>query len=424
MTTKYSEFKYGWPVVVASLFGIALGMSPLPFYTLGLFIGPYGAEFGWRVDQVLMAFTVFTLAALVLAPLVGYIADRVGVRLVVLISIPTFSLGIMAMALNNGSLTFYLFLWGLLATLGIGTLPITFTRAVNRWFRDSRGLALGIALIGTGLSGFLAKLLVAWLIPLVGWRGAYIGLGLLPLLIAWPIAWFMFYDIDDERGAERAKALEASRSIEVSPNPGGLEVGEALRNWRFWLLAYSFLPLSFIIGGPIPGIEQVMSSKGFSTEQAVALGTFLPLSVVAGRLIGGFLIDHFWAPAVSAIILTLPVFFCLAVRTAEPSFALLAFGNIALGLAAGVEYDLLAFLVSRYFGLKRYSAIYGFMYAIFAMGAGFGPYLYGRSFVATGGYETILGYALIIVPIAAWPLLLLGKYREYPPEDEAPETDR
>lgn len=405
------------------MFGIALGMSPLPFYTLGVFIEPYTQEFGWSVDKVLSAFTVFTLCALFLAPLIGYLADRLGVRRVVLVSIPLFSLGVMAMALNNGSIVLYLTLWGLLAVLGIGTLPITFTRAVNRWFHDCRGLALGIALIGTGLSGFLSKLFVAALIPVVGWRGAYIGLGLLPLLIAWPIAYFLFFDTDDEKAQKRVAELAASREVKISSKPGGMELGAALRNWRFWLLAYSFLPLSFVIGGPIPGIEHIMSNEGFSTEQAVALGTFVPLSVVAGRLLGGFLIDHFWAPAVSAIILTLPIIFCLAIRTTDPSFALLAIGNISLGLAAGVEYDLLAFLVSRYFGLKRYSAIYGFMYAIFALGAGFGPWLYGLSFETTGSYDTIMGYALFIIPLAALPLVLLGKYRDFAPEDE-PVSDR
>ncbi|MFK8052853.1 MAG: MFS transporter [Woeseiaceae bacterium] len=417
MSNKYTEFKYGWPVVVASMFGIALGMSPLPFYTLGVFIGPYTQEFGWSVDTILSAFTVFTLCAMFLGPTVGHLADKIGVRKVVLVAIPLFSLGLMAMALNNGSVVLYLFLWGLLATLGVGTLPITFTRAVNRWFHDSRGLALGIALIGTGLSGFLSKLLVAALIPVVGWRGAYVGLGLLPLLISWPIAFFMFHDTDDEKAKKRVEALAAAREIKLSPNPGGMELGEALTNWRFWLLAYSFLPLSFIIGGPIPGIEHIMTNEGFSTEQAVALGTFVPLSVVAGRLIGGILIDHFWAPAVSAIILTMPILFCLVIRSTDPSFAMVAMGNISLGLAAGVEYDLLAFLVSKYFGLKRYAAIYGFMYAIFGLGAGFGPWLYGLSFEATGSYDTILGYALFVIPLAALPLLALGRYQTYPPED-------
>lgn len=416
-TNQFSEFKFGWQVVLASAFGIALGMSPLPFYTLGVFIGPYIQEFGWSVDRILSAFTVFTICAVFLAPLVGHLADRFGVRRVVLISIPGLSLGLMAMALNNGSYVLYLFLWGLLAVLGVGTLPITFTRAVNRWFHDSRGLALGIALIGTGLSGFLAKKYVGFLIPEVGWRGAYIGLGLLPLLISLPVNWLLFRDIDDPKAADRAKALAASRHTEVSSRPGGQTLGEAARDWRLWLLGYSFLPLSFIIGGPIPGIENIMESEGFSTADALTLGAALPLAVVVGRLMGGFLIDHFWAPAVAVIILSLPMVFCFILRTDSPDFWLVMLGNISLGLAAGVEYDLLAFLVSRYFGMRAYATIYGVMYAIFALGAGFGPWLYGLTFESTGSYDYILGIALIVIPFVTIPLLALGPYRDFAPDD-------
>ena len=141
--SRYLEFKYGWKVVVASAVGIALGMSPLPFYTIGVFQISYTAEFGWSRGMGLLGLTVFTLCAVPLAPTIGNLADRFGVRRVVLLAIPGLSIGLMAMALNNGSYPLYLILWGLLAILGIGTLPITFTRAVNRWFHDCRGLALG-----------------------------------------------------------------------------------------------------------------------------------------------------------------------------------------------------------------------------------------------------------------------------------------
>ena len=64
MSSDYTEFKRGWPVVVASAVGIGLGMSPLPFYTIGVFAGPLAEEFGWGLDQIMLALPVFTFAAL------------------------------------------------------------------------------------------------------------------------------------------------------------------------------------------------------------------------------------------------------------------------------------------------------------------------------------------------------------------------
>ena len=120
--SKYIEFRYGWPVVVSSALGIALGMSPLPFYTIGVFAGPLMAEFGWSISQVMSALAVFTVVAMVTSPLVGYLTDRIGVRKVVLTPIVLFSLSLMAFALNNGSITRYLLIWGIMSVCGTGTL--------------------------------------------------------------------------------------------------------------------------------------------------------------------------------------------------------------------------------------------------------------------------------------------------------------
>ncbi|MEQ8514226.1 MAG: MFS transporter, partial [Chromatocurvus sp.] len=151
----FKEFKYGWPVVLASTLGIALGMSPLPFYTIGVFAGPLKAEFGWTIDKIMSGLVVFTLVAMVASPLVGGLSDRYGVRRVALTSMLLFSLAMMAFALNTGSMPLYYLIWGVLALVGAGTLPMTFTRAISNWFNAKRGLALGVALIGTGLSGSL-----------------------------------------------------------------------------------------------------------------------------------------------------------------------------------------------------------------------------------------------------------------------------
>ena len=131
---QFREFRFGWPVVLASTFGISLGMSPLPFYTIGVFAKPLAAEFGWGIDQIMFGLVPFCVVTVISAPMAGYLSDRYGVRRVALISMVTFSLAMMSFALNNGSHTLYLFLWGLLSILSAGTLPITFTKAISRWF--------------------------------------------------------------------------------------------------------------------------------------------------------------------------------------------------------------------------------------------------------------------------------------------------
>ena len=229
--SAYVEFRYGWPVVLSSALGIALGMSPLPFYTIGVFAGPFMQEFGWSIAQVMSALAVFTMVALVAAPLVGYITDRVGVRKVVLTSIVLFSLTMMSFSLNNGSIALYLTIWGVLAFAGAGTLPITFTRAISRWFNEKRGLALGVALIGTGIAGALAKVYAGFLIQEFGWRWAYIGVGALPLIIAFPAAFLFFRDVDDPKAGPRAEKMVQHHADSGGAKVYGMCLAQALKDW-------------------------------------------------------------------------------------------------------------------------------------------------------------------------------------------------
>lgn len=413
MASRFAEFRFGWPVVLASALGIGLGLSPLPFYTIGVFVGPYSQEFGWSVAFIFSGMLVLTVGVLVMGPVIGFMTDRYGVRKVALTSVVGLGLTMMAFALGNGSRLLYLATWGALAVTAAGTLPITWTRAVTGWFNERRGLALGISLIGTGLFGALAKIYAAWLIAEFGWRGAYIGLGLLPIVIALPVAYFLLYEPNDPRIAEKAARARAATGQDANRVHGGIPLKAAVKDWRFWLLAYAFVPISFAVGGPIPNLETMMESKGFTTSQAVTLASVIGYAVVVGRLLGGYLLDRFWAPAVAAIILSIPAGASLLLAQPDLSFAMAATAIAILGLSAGVEYDLMAYLVSRYFGMANYASIYGFLYAFFALGAGIGPIVFGRVYDMTQSYAPILQVGAVLFVAGALPLLLLGKYRDF-----------
>lgn len=412
MTSKYAEFRFGWGVVFASAVGIGLGMSPLPFYTIGVFAEPLAKEFGWGMGQIFSAMMFFTVTAVFASPIVGHITDRVGPRRVVLTSIFIFSLAMMSFSLLTESITLYFTIWTLLAVCGAGTLPIAWTKAVNNWFFKSRGLALGLALVGTGLFGFLAKHYAFFLIENLGWRLAYVGVGALPLLIAWPIAFLLFRDTSDPKVAGKVEQMERT-SEQPRGQAGGLTFEQALKDWRLWLLAYAFIPISFAVGGPIPNLETLLGDKGFGAQEAVNLAGLIGIAVIIGRLAGGFMLDYFWAPAVAAVLLSLPAIATFMLVQPDLSYLAAATAIMILGAAAGVEYDLMAYIVSRYFGMKHYAKIYGFLYGFFALGAGIAPGVFGSSFEATGNYDKILLIASGLFIAGALPLLLLGKYRDF-----------
>lgn len=407
--TAASEFRgRGWKLVLASLLGIGLGLSPLPWYTMGVFAPALAEEFGWRIDQIMFALTITTLMVMWAGPLVGVIAKRFGVRRVALTSVVLFSLSFMALGLNAGSLTQFYVTYAIVAIVGAGTLPITWTRAVNGWFDRERGLALGLSLMGTGVFGFFSKGLTAELIATFGWRGAYVGLGLLPLLIAAPTAWFLFHE-----------EVPATADGSVRAEPGGMGVGATLADWRFWLMGAGFFLVSLALGGIGPNLEKILTSEGMELSTVLKLTSLIGLSALVGRVVGGWLVDRFWAPAVAFVLLAMPATSCwlLAGGALDPTTAALSI--LLIGFALGVEYDLMAYLLARYFGLKNYTVSYGILYVFFSLGAGFGPLLYARMFVVDGSYARSLTITAVALVGVAASFLLLGRYREFaagPPE--------
>ena len=264
----FSEFRRGWPVVLASMFGIGLGLSPVPFYTIGMLAPELNKAFGWEFGAIMIGLMIMTLGVLVASTVVGHLGDRFGVRRVALISVVLFALSFMAFSFSNGSIVLFYVNWAVMAVVGAGTLPVTWTRAVNNHFDARKGLALGLSLLGTGIFGFLIKPFTAWLIATYGWRTTYLVIGMLPLLLAWPIAYFAFHDVGErtDSSAERRKASAAR--LEVTP---GLRLGQALKSWRYWVLAFAFVCVSFGVGGPIPNMENILKVAGFERDNIVSL---------------------------------------------------------------------------------------------------------------------------------------------------------
>jgi len=99
---------------------------------------------------------------------------------------------------------------------------------------------------------------------------------------------------------------------------------------------------------------------------------------------------------------------------------------IFLGLGVGFEFDLLAFLISRYFGQRHYGVIYGCFFTVIAFGGGLGPVVYGYAFDSTGSYHLILRAGIGCLIVGSGLLLLLGAYPDWSrdePEGEADDRD-
>lgn len=400
------EFARGWTILLASLIGIGSGLVSLPFYTFGIFAPHLAHEFGWSMGEIMGGLTITTLALLVAAPIAGLLCERFGARPIAAASLALFGLSYVSLATLDGSLTQYYLTWGIAAAVGAGSLPITFTRTVNHWFDRHRGLALGIAMMGTGLFGIACKPVLAWVIGDYGWRTGYVVLGCLPLFFATPVTLLLFRD--PSSAALRAVGKDAP----VTPI-SGFSRSEALLHWRFWLIAMLLIPLSFALAGTPPNLESILTDKGLDPATIVRLTPLVGLASITGRLVGGFLLDRFWAPAVAFVILSIPVASCLILSASHLQPATAGLAIFLIGFALGVEFDVVAYLTAKYFGMRSYAAIYGLFYVCFTIGAGFAPLVFGMIRDAAHDFTPALLTCAVILPLSAAGFLLLGRYPRF-----------
>lgn len=405
-----SEFKKGWRVLVSALLGVGCGASPLPFNVLPLVIGPIHNEYGWDFASIASGVTIFGVIASLLAPLFGSLADRYGVRRVAITSLAAFVVVFASFWFVPGTLPGWWAFWAILGLIGIGSTPVTWSRAVSMWFATNRGLALGLMLLGTSLAAIIVPKVAVAAIGYGGWRLAFPVVALFPLLIALPfaVAWFR-----EPRPEERPTSLTTTGGELV-----GLTLARAMRGYRFWALIISILLIALAYGGAHIHMAQIVALHGFTPAAAASVLGVVALGILSGRLLMGLLFDRFWAPGVAFPAMLLPAIAAYLLMGHSATLIVLMTGGFLLGFAAGAESDVIAFLAARYFGMANYGAIYGTLYMPFGIGSAFSPILYGIVRDRTGSYDAMLTAAVIMFAIGGALLLTLGSYPPLEASDE------
>lgn len=399
-----SEFTYGWKSLLAATIGTMCGIFTLTNYTQGFFVGPVTSEFGWSAPQFFLSYTVLMCSGLLTGPLIGYIAQRVELRTVGIVGLIGHSLAYVVLSLNTGSLMLWYLSWALVAILGAGSLPIIWTGVLNNWFTKHRGKAIGITMAGTGLGAFLLPPIVEFLIANHGWRTAYRGIGLGALLISLPIVFALFKEKPDSSTATDGEVM--ANKVET----WGLTTKDAMRTKQFWILGAVLFLTVIVVAGLLSNFERIMTEQGFERSSIAQIAAVMGLTVIIGRLMVGALVDRFWAPGVAACFFLVATLGLLILVGTQVTMATALLVAVMIGLAAGAELDLLAYLTGKYFGPAHYPAIFGLIIAFFTVGAGIAPPLFGMAAQMFQGYGTMLSISIGLLLVSILLFLSLGRY--------------
>lgn len=390
---RRSELAVHWRVLLGCYLGIAAGGASLFFYSHGVLLKSVATGFGVNRATASLAPLLGGLLFGMSAPLFGWCTERWGTARVAGIAYVVMGLGFALLGTVAGDFGAFMALICLVGLVAGATSPGVLTRPVVLAFRRQRGIALGLAVCGTGVGAVLMPMLLVRVVERYGWQGGYLALLGLLALLAPPAVWLLRHS--PERPVH-ARTAAATPALPLEP----VRWSDPLL-LRLLLL---FAVVSFAALGSVVHVVPLITDRGLSPREAGSYAAVLGGAIIGCRLLTGWLLDRFEAAGLSAVLFTVAAAGMLMLASGE--VVLLLPGLLLLGLAVGSEHDLAAYLVGRHYP-GRYALIFGVIYASTSLGASFGPMLAARVFDVTGSYQVWLWSAagmLIVGALIAWSI--------------------
>jgi MFS family permease len=394
-----------WWVVIGS--GTANAFGPQMYLaTIGLFVLPITEETGFSRTTVTGAYSVAAVGMAIGLVIVARFVDRFAARYILVPGFVLFAASMALVGLVPPIAPVYLVPCFFVGFFGAGT-AVPATRAVVSWFDNNRALAIGIVTGIIGLGVALAPVLAGALIDSVGWRLAYGVMALIAAVVSVTMV-TSFVRARAERHV-RGRLVQETRVAgrEVSLELPGLTFREAVHTRQFWGMALGLGLVGVVVVGLQVHLVPMMTDRGLSPDQAGSLLVIFGLASLVGRVAGGFIIDRVHGSVVGPIVMLAPIAGMLFLH---PPFSSAAVAVAFIGIAFGIEGDLLALLITRYLGTREFGRILGPVQAMFLLGTAFGPLLLGLGYDELGSYDPVIPVLMGILVIGAILIATLGRY--------------
>lgn len=370
---------YGWFVVAAAFAVTFLGFGSA--YTFSTFVASLQNDFGASRGSVSVVFSLAGFLYFGLGVLSGPLADRWGSRPLAVAGMALVGLGL-ACAGWARTLSEVYAAYGLGVGLGIGLSYVPVVGAVQRWFVKRRGLASGIAVSGIGLGTLVMPPLAALLIAHLGWRDAYLVLGVLAATAGTGMALLL---VDDPRDRGLWPDGEPVAAGVPTAPPAGTSLGDAVRSPTFIGLYAACLICSFGVFVPFVHLVPFALDHGVARTSAVLLLGAIGVGSTAGRFFLGGWADRIGRrPALVAMFLGMAL--ALGVWAVSESFWSLAAFAFVYGVFYGGWVAVLPAVVMDAFGGRNVGGIIGALYTSVAFGTLIGPSAAGFAYDFSRSY--------------------------------------
>ncbi len=406
------RFYYGWAVLAVAHLGIFTS-GPGQSHTFSVFVGPISADLGISSATIATAYGLATLIAAFCLPQMGRLVDRHGPRRMTAIVVVL--LGLTCLAFGAASNFFWLALgFGALRFLGQGSLMLNCANLVSQWFSRKRGFALSLMALGFGISMAVHPPLAQYLVEEIGWRRAWVVLGVLTWVLMLPPVLLLVFDKPEDKGLrpdggppdDPTEAEGAGNPPQKLASASGITLSEALKTRTFYILAAGWFAIAMLVTSLHFYQVTILGAQGIGSDVAARLFTISAITMVVTMPLVGRLCDRFRTRYVFAAALLVMTGSLVSITFAT-DFATATLYALIFGLNNAFSMTLFGYLWPRYFGRRHLGSIQGTGQMIGVVGASLGPLPVGLAFDYLGGVTgTLQGLAVIPLLCAFFALFL------------------
>lgn len=382
------------PWLVLAAMWLTLGVAFGLFFSFTIFFVPLIEEFRWSRGATAGAFSLSTLVQGVLSPAVGMLVDRIGPRRVILAGALLLGAAFVLAGLIQTLWQLYL-ITGVLAAVGVAAVGWVPSGALLAgWFSRRRGGVMGLAFSGIGAGVLVVGPLAQWLISAVGWRHAYMLLGVGTLVCLGPV---LVFGVAEAPASSRAAGARAET---LTPTEG-VGIQAALTTRTFWGLffAYFFTPLAVF---PVFTHQVAFAvDEGFPRMFVAEIFGLMGFMSSIGRVAFGVVSDRLGRElaATLSFVCTAAGAGALLLLEVWPHAGWLYAYALLFGLGFGARGPIITALASELFAGRRFGAIYGVLNVGNGVGAAIGPWFGGTVHDVTGSYRiaflTSIGFCAV-----------------------------
>ncbi|MDA8703307.1 MFS transporter [Pseudomonadales bacterium] len=389
-----SDHYYRWVVVAYGITIQAVSVGIL-IYCFALFSLPWLEEFSSSRRDLMLTVALLQIGVGLVSPFVGRALDAYPPQWVVTIGLLSLVIGL-TLAQHVTSLFQLWLVYATFMPLAMALMgSLTSQTLVTRWFKEQRGLALGISSMGTNIGGIILPLLVAgWLLQM-GWRDVMQNLLVLAVAVVLPATWLLL----------RRKPQASAATDQVNTTDTRLwTTKEILTTSLFWLPFCGIAPLSMSFGALQFNLGIITRDIGLATEVTANLIALSSVSMVLGKLFFGMLgdrIDHrylYWLASVIGLL-------ALVLIAVADNVIVLTLATIAMGLSGGSILPLMGLIYSARFGTASFGRVMGFGTLTILAGST-SPIMAGWVYDVFGSYN----YAYIVLASIMVPSAIAMRY--------------